>query len=144
MAVPDAAEYVRRYQEAMGRDSTRKKYIDGINKTAVNPMAEAARPESMELYINRVRESVESGRRAAKLLAVPKQRWSGNATGIGAARLADGAKKAEEKSRAFATKYGPVWAATKEAVKSMPKGTREAAKARSAAVIDMFMDAAGR
>jgi hypothetical protein len=44
MAVKSAADALKRWQAAMSSGTARQNYIDGINGTTVNPMAEAASP----------------------------------------------------------------------------------------------------
>lgn len=135
---------VKRYTDAMASGATKQKYIDGINSVTESPMAKAASPAAMDLYLRRTQESVTSGKRARNLLAAPLSRYKDNATKKGADRLASGAATAVDKVRAHFQKWGPTYQQVSDTVASMPKGTREDAKNRSNKAIDMLMDAAGR
>lgn len=133
-----AANYQR------GMSGATQKYKEGIARTTVNPMQEAAKPEAMARYLDGVQQSVNSGRRAAALQNAPINRWRDNAMGEGANRLASGAAKAKDKIAAFTQKYAPVWQSISDMVAAMPKGGRANAKARAGAAIDAMMDAAGK
>lgn len=138
-----AEQMVQRYQTAMAAGTTVAKYKEGIASVTESPMAKAATPEATDLYLRRVQESVSSGKRQAKLMAVPLQRYKDNATAK-ADRLASGAKAAIDKSRAHFQKWTPIYANVKDTVKAMPKGGMAEAQARSAKAIEMLMQAAGR
>lgn len=124
--------------------TARSKYVEGVNSVTESPMAKAATPEAMELYARRVQESVNSGKRAQKLLATPISRWKENAAKKGADRLASGAQAAVDKVRAHFQKWGPVYQQVSDAVAQMPKGSVQAAKDRANRAIEMLMAAAGR
>jgi hypothetical protein len=142
MPTPD--QIVKNWIAAMGSGDTQRKYKEGINRVTENPMAKAASPEAMDRYQRGVSESIATGRRAAKLNAVPMQRWQQNAANIGAAALATGAAKGKGKMQEAAQKWAPIYGQVSATVQAMPKGTRADSKARAAAAIDMLMDAAGR
>ncbi|HLL33799.1 MAG TPA: hypothetical protein VK545_07890, partial [Streptomyces sp.] len=102
MANPE--DMVQSYLQGMRSAGAKERYQRGIESYQGNPMARAAEADAK--YLERVQESVSSGRRRNKLLAVPVQRWKDNAKGAGADRLASGAAKAAEKVRAHFTKFG--------------------------------------
>lgn len=137
-----AEQAVKRYLDAAQSGVSRQKYIDGINATTVNPMAEAAKQE--ELYLRNVTESVRSGRRAAKLNSVPVSRWKDGAIKKGADRLASGALSAADKVRAHFQTWTPIYQNISQTVAAMPKGTTEDSIARAAMAIRMMKQAAGK
>lgn len=137
-----AEQAVQRYLAAAASGASRQKYIDGINSTTVNPMAEAAKQE--ELYLRNVTEAVRSGRRAAKLNAVPVERWKQGAIKKGADRLASGAQAAADKVRQHFQTWMPVYQNVSNTVAAMPKGTTEDSIARAAMAIRMLKQAAGK
>ena len=137
-----AEQATKRYLDAAGSGASRQKYIDGINSTTVNPMAEAAKNE--ELYLRNVTESVRSGRRAAKLNSVPVERWKKGAVTKGADRLASGAAAAADKVRAHFQTWMPIYQNVSQVVNAMPKGSTEDSIARAAAAIRMLKQAAGK
>jgi hypothetical protein len=87
---------------------------------------------------------VNSGRMAARLNATDPNSWKQNALNIGAANLANGAKKGAPKYQKMADKLSSVWAQQRSAVQGMPKGGRGNAKARANAALDIMMDAFGK
>lgn len=138
----NAAQAAKRYQDSMAAPSTKQKYVEGINGTTVNPMALAADAEA--LYLQRVTEASNSGRRRQKLLAANPATWKANASGKGANRLAEGAKTAADKVQAHFQKWGPIYDSVSSTVNAMPKGGLAEAQARSSKAIEMLMQAAGR
>lgn len=137
-----ADQAVKKYLDRIQSGSAKEAYRNGIDAVTENPMQKAA--DADDLYLARVEESVRSGRRRNALLSVPMTRWKENAKTKGAERLASGAVAAADKVRSHFQKWAPIYDQASEAVKSMPKGTREDAKARVGRVIDILMDAAGR
>lgn|SRR5262245_11481878 len=137
-----AEQMAARYQSAMSSDETQKRYVQGIDSTTVNPMEQAAAAD--DLFLKRVRESVESGRRKAKLLGTPKQRWVDGAKKKGASRISSGALQAMDKVRSHFQDWAPKYQAISDEVAKMPKGTLQSAKDRSAKAIEMAMQYAGR
>lgn len=142
MAGLTAEAAVKRYTEAAQQGTTKSKYKEGIDAVIDNPMQKAA--DKDDLFLRRVQESVSTGKRRQKLLAVPMQRWKDNAKGKGADRLASGMVAAADKVRAHFQVWTPRYNEISQTVQAMPKGTREDAKARAAKAIDMSMDFAGR
>lgn len=142
MPVTSPEASVKNYLDAMANPQSKQKYKDSIDRVTENPMAKAA--DADELYLRRVQESVATGKRRRKLLETPMQLWKDNAKSVGADRLSSGAQKAAAKMRNHFSKWNPVYQQASDAVKTMPKGTREDAKARVNKVIDIMMDAAGR
>jgi hypothetical protein len=120
------------------------KYKQGVQNYQGNPMAEAAKPESQALYLQNTSDAVNSGRMAARLNATDPNSWKQNALNIGAANLANGAKKGAPKYQKMADKLSSVWAQQRSAVQGMPKGGRGNAKARANAALDIMMDAFGK
>lgn len=143
MAV-SSEQAVKSYLDRMSSGQVQEKYKAGIDRTAENPMAKAATDQSQQLYLQRVQESVSSGRRSQKLLAVPFQRWKDNAKNVGASRLSSGAQKAADKVRAHFQKWTPIYQQVSDTIRSMPKGTRADSAARAVRAMEMLMDAAGK
>lgn len=122
--------------------AARQKYIDKINGFQGNPMQLAA--DQDQVYLQRVQESVSSGKRRAALLAVSPQVWKSMATSKGASRLGPGMQAAADKMRAALTKWAPIYDQVSNEVAQMPKGGLSEAQARSARAIEILMRAAGR
>ncbi len=138
-----AEQAVSRYMAGMSSGQATAKYKEGVQAVTESPMEKAASPASMDLYLRKVQESVSSGRRRERLLAVPLERYKNNAIAK-ADRLASGAKAAADKVRNHFAKWMPIYKNVSDAVKNMPKGGLEEAKARSGKAIEMLMQAAGR
>lgn len=132
------------WTSAMQRPDTGQKYAKGIQSTNVNPMEMAARPEALALYAQRTADSVVSGRRAAKLMAVPVQRWKDNAANTGAQRLTSGATKAKAKVDAHFQKWAPIYQQASDAARALPKGGMANAMSRVQAALNVMMSAANR
>lgn len=132
---------VKRYLDGMTSGAAKSKYLEGIEAVTESPMEKAAAAD--DLYLQRVEESVRSGKRAAKLRATPLSRWKDNAKKK-VDRLASGATASADKVRGHFTKWTPIYEDISRTVQAMPKGSRQAAKDRVAKAIDMLMDAAGR
>jgi len=139
-----AQEILKRYQDAMASAQTKARYIEGVNRYQGNPMERAASNEAEALFLTRVQDSVQSGRRRAALLAVPVQRWKGNSTGKGSERLQSGAKAASEKHGAVLQKWAGVYQDASNAAQSLPKGGLDAGMARCRAAAEVMMRAAGK
>lgn len=133
---------VQRYLDGMNSPQAKKKYIEGIDSVTESPMQKAA--DADQLYLQRVSESVSSGRRRQALLAVPMQRWKDNAKGTGSERLASGARKASDKVRAHFQKWTPIYQQMKSEIAAMPKGTIEDSMARVRRAIEIAKQAAGK
>lgn len=133
----------KKWLDAMSGSQARTNYTEGINATTVNPMQLSADAE--QLYLDRVTDSVNSGRRRQKLMAVPMQTWKDNAVGKGAARLADGAKTAANKVVAHFQKWDPIYEQARAAAAAIPKdGTTATAMRKVEAAIAVLKAAAGR
>jgi hypothetical protein len=141
---PTPDQIVKNWTGAMQSSATQQKYKDGVSRYNGNPMAQAASPEATQRYLNRVQESVASGKRQNRLNATPADRWKQNSVNIGAAAMSTGAQKGKAKVMEAAQKWAPIYAQASAEVAAMPKGGRAEAKARAARAIDILMDAAGR
>ena len=139
-----AEEILKRYQEAMASTQTKERYKRGIERVTESPMAKAATPEAMALYLERVKESVDSGRREQSLMNAPLSRYKDNAMTTGAERLQTGAKKSEAKHRAVLAKWAPVYAEASAAANALPKGDLDAGMARCRAAAATMKRAAGK
>lgn len=133
---------LQRYLTNGAGAAARQKYIDNINAFQGNPMQLAA--DKDDLFLQRVTESVTTGRRRAALLAVNPATWKQMAINKGAPRLGPGMQAASEKMRAALTKWAPIYDRVSQEVRQMPKGTMADAQARSARAIQILMEAAGR
>lgn len=132
---------VKRYLDGMTSGAAKAKYLEGVESVTESPMEKAAAQD--DFFLQRVEESVRSGKRAAKLRATPLSRWKDNAKKK-VDRLASGASAAVDKVRAHFTRWTPIYEDVARTVAAMPKGSRQASKDRAAKAIDMLMDAAGR
>lgn len=143
-AVKTAAEAASNWSAAMGSSTTQAKYKQGISKYTGNPMAEAAKQESLDLYKSNTAAAVDSGRMAAALQAADQNSWRNNALQYGAANLANGAKKGAAKYQKKADKLASVWAQQRAAVSGMAKGGEANAIARVQTAIHLMMAAFGK
>ena len=139
----NAQQMADRYKRAMQSADTVAKYKEGINSVTESPMAKAATPEAMDLYLRRVQESVSSGKRARKLMEAPITRYKNNALAK-ADRISSGAVAAMDKVQAHFQRFAPVYQQASDAAKSLPKGGFSEAQARWAASTQVMMAAAGR
>lgn len=128
---------------ALSGSAARQNYVDGINGTTVNPMQLAA--DADQLFLDRVTDSVNSGRRHRALMAASPQKWKENATGKGASRLAEGAKTAAPAVVAHFQKWDPIYEQARQAAAAIPKdGTTATAMRKVQAAMDVLKAAAGR
>jgi hypothetical protein len=139
MAVKSADAALKKWQAAMASGTTRQNYVDGINATTVNPMAEAATPAAMQRYLDNVTLSVTSGRRANKLNQASPAVWKSQAINFGAAKLAASAQKGAVKYQAFAQRNQAVWQQMQEAARG---ATGALEKIRAA--LNVQLQAAGK
>lgn len=144
MAVQTAEELVRRWYEGIRSPQAKAKYIQGVNAVTESPMAAAATTAKLDYYRRRCEESVTSGYRARRLLAVPLSRYKENAVNIGAPRIQSGADKGVPKMQAFAARFLPVYAQIKQRVRQMPSGGIDEALAKVRVSIEMLQAAAGK
>lgn len=133
---------VQRYVAGGTSAAARQKYIDGIQGFQGNPMELAAQQD--QFFLQRVTESVTSGKRAAALRAVPVATWKQMAVTKGAPRLGPGMAAAQDKYRAHLQRFAPVYDRITQELATMPRGGLAAAQARSAKAIEIMMTAAGR
>lgn len=138
-----AQQMADRYLQSMKAGSTQDRYKQGIDSVTESPMAKAATQEATDLYLRRIQESVSSGRRQQKLMAVPLQRYKDNAKAK-ADRLASGAQAASAKVVAHFQRYQPIYEQASNAAKNLPKGGINEAQARWRASTEVLMAAAGR
>lgn len=138
-----AQQAVSNWVAAMGSPTTSQKYKDGINGFNGNPMALAATPEAMDAYLNGVQRSITSGKRAKSLNDASPATWKNNAINVGAARLASGATKSQQKYAQKIAPYAAVWPQMRAAARALPKGGFANAAARAAAALQVLMQAAG-
>lgn len=139
-----AQQILKRYQDAMASGQTKQRYIDGVNATTVNPMELAASAASQQLFLDRVTDSVTSGRRANALLSVPVSRWKQNAAGKGSARLQSGAQGASDKMMQTLQYWAPIYQQASDAANALPKGDLDAGMARCRAAAAVMKQAAGK
>ena len=137
-----AESSVKRYLEGTQSGAARARYLEGIEAVTESPMEKAAAAD--QLYLRRVQESVESGRRAARLRETPMSVWKEGAKRKGADRLASGAAAAVEKIRRHFQKWTPIYQEVSREVSTMPKGSTEDSIARVAHVIRRLKTAAGK
>ena len=77
---------------------------DGVMNTTKNPMELAA--DAQDKWFNRIQEAYNSGKFAARLRAVPIEKWRRNTIDIGIGRISAGAEKAEKDLEKF---YGELF-----------------------------------
>lgn len=137
-----AAQMSDSWTKGMQAPQTRQNYIDGINNTTVNPMAAAATPEAMNLYLTKVQQSVSSGKRQRKLMAANPATWKTNATTVGANSLTTGATKAKTKVDAHFQKWQPIYQQAAAAAAAIPHdGSMGSALQRVQAAMQVMMQA---
>jgi hypothetical protein len=140
--VATPAQMAANWVSGMQSPTAAAKYKAGIARVTVNPMQQAASPAAMQLYLNKVQQSVTSGKRAAALNAVPMSTWQNNSINIGANLLSSGATKATAKMTAHFQKWAPIYQQASDAAKSIPKdGTISSAMARVQASLQVLMGA---
>lgn len=140
-----AAQMAAKWGAAMKAPTTRQNYVDGINSTAVNPMEMAASEAATQLYLNKVQQSVASGRRQAALRSASVADWKNNAVNVGANSLSTGATKAANKVQAHFQKWSPIYEQARQAAAAIPKdGTIGGAMAKVQASLQVLMAAAGK
>lgn len=130
------------YRDRMASAATKQKYIAGIDATTVNPMEAAAAAD--QKFLDRVSESVTSGRRAAKLRSIPKSVWAERSKTKGAERLSSGAAAAVDKVRANFNKMAPVYDEIKSTIRNMPNNSEMDALERVRYVMQRMKAAAGK
>lgn len=133
---------VKRYMEGTQSGAARQRYLEGIEAVTESPMEKAAAAD--QLYLRRVQESVESGRRRQRLLETPMSAWKDGAKRKGADRIASGAAAAVEKVRRHFQKWTPIYQEISREIASMPKGSVEDSIARAAHAIRRLKQAAGK
>lgn len=139
----NAQQMADRYMASMKSGETQNRYKQGIDSVTESPMAKAASDEATQLYLRRVQESVTSGKRQAKLMAVPLQRYKDNAKAK-ADRLASGAETSRAKIVAHFQRFQSIYQQASDAAKALPKGGINEAQARWRASTEVLMAAAGR
>jgi hypothetical protein len=112
-------------------------YKKGVAATTTDP-AEAAIAEQGRMIAG-IQSAVASGRWANGLRkAAAKGAWKAGALGKGADRLTSGAIAAKPKMMEHATAIYPVNQQLKQTLAGMPKGGKENAKQRFAAMLDAY------
>lgn len=140
----DPSTIAAKWARNTGSQAAQDAYKAGISALTVSPTQLAAAPDAQQRYVDGVKQSVDSGRRAAKLNAVDIGTYKQVTLAKGPARLASGAQAAQGKFQAFATKYAPVWQQIRATVSGMPKGGIDNALARVRASIEAMQHAAGK
>ena len=100
----------------------------GVESTDINPMERAA--DAADKYLNRVQESVNNGKYAARLRAVPLETWRRATIDKGIPRIASGVDAAEDDVEDFFTDLFNYQAPLKRQIESMPDTTLEDSIAR--------------
>lgn len=140
LSVEDA---VLNWQQGMGSDKARQKYLKNTAQPKRNPMEAAATDNAMQAYQDGVRKSITSGKRAAALQNTPLSAYVNGCKMKGADRLQSGAAASLDKYRKAAQKWIPVMQQASDAAKALPKGGKVNAMARVSAALDVIMGAAG-
>jgi hypothetical protein len=142
-------DYANALKNGMTSGNATAKYkakIARLQQAGISPPQLAATPEAMQNYLQKVQESVTSGKRAASLNAPEAtQRYFQNALTIGAQNYATtGAQKAANKAAGVAQKWAPIWAQASAAAASVtgPK-TMATALAKVQASMQVMKQAAG-
>jgi len=127
---------LKAWLDGMASPAAAANYKDGINRVTESPMAKAV--EKADDAARSYTRVVTSEEHKAMMRAYPLSKWKGQATSM-AGRLADGAKKASPKYDAFLEKFGGVWDAMLEASMANAGTGIAAAKAKSAAALEVLM-----
>lgn len=133
MAMATAAQVADKWVQRTS--AATQAYIDGINRTDVNPMAAAAANSAG--YLAGVQNAVSSGKWARGLNRVTKEQWQQKAVTLGAQRLATGVTAAKPKFQAFMDQFLPFLANNVSQVRAMPNNSYEARKARMVQMADL-------
>lgn len=109
---------------------------DGVAAVTEAPGAKAA--AAADLYLQRVRESVENRKFQDNVGAVSLEEWRKAYLEKGVGRVGEGASKAITKQERFFNWLLPRTEQAKALVAQMPKGTLEASKARMVANMEFM------
>lgn len=134
----NAAAILKKWKDRMAAPETAQNYKDGINRVNESPTALAV--QDIDKMVTNFSRVVRSQRFMDVMLNYPLADWKKNAIDM-VGRFADGARKAEKKFQAFITKFIPVWTRMKEASAAVGGTGIAAAKAKSAAALEVLMNA---
>ena len=121
-----AASATRKWGDRL--KSSQNEIREGVTNTKKNPMELAA--AKSDKWINRLNEAHQSGRFAARLRAVPIERWRANTIEVGIPRIAAGVDKAKGDMEKFFAQLLPYQENLKTEVDRMPDVTLEDSIAR--------------
>jgi hypothetical protein len=94
---------------------------EGVQSTQKNPMELAA--AAQDKWINRLQEAANSGKFAARLRAVPLEKWRSNTVEIGIPRISAGVDAAQGDMEEFFSQLLPFQESLSAQVDSMPDTT---------------------
>jgi hypothetical protein len=134
----NAAAILKKWKDRMSAPETQQNYKDGINRVNESPTALAV--QDLDKTVNNFSRVIRSQRYMDLMLNYPLADWKRNAI-LMAGRLADGATKAANKYQAFVQRFIPVWTAMKAAAAAVGGSGIAAAKAKSAAALEVLMNA---
>lgn len=137
----NAAAILKKWKDRMAAPDTAQNYKDGINRVNESPTALAVM--DTDKTVNNFSRVIKSQRYMDVMLNYPLADLKKNAIDM-VGRFADGAKKAEKKFQAFIAKFIPVWTRMKEASMAVGGSGIAAAKAKSAAALEVLMNAGRR
>lgn len=136
-----AQEIVQAWQQAMASPQTQQRWVQGIQRTTVNPAQAAA--QRLDAYAAACQAAVSSGRMAQALQQVTLQQWQQACVAM-AARLASGAQKGLTRYQRAMQSWAPIYAQVSQEVRAMPKGGLSNGIARATHVIQAFYEAGRR
>ena len=126
----DAATLVNKWAERTGSQSAINAYKDGVSRVTEAPTVKAA--AKLDKYMAGVQAAYDSGKTRDSLLNSPLELYRNNALNVGAARIATGVKKGQQKMTAFAQAFVPFLQSAQAANAQMPDTTLEDRIAKSA------------
>lgn len=137
-----AEQIVQKWQRNATSGNARQAYVDGTQSITVSPMEQAAAAD--QLFLDRVTQSVTSGRRAAKLRATPLQVYKDGCRAK-ADRFSSGITAAQQKYAAAMTKWAGVYQQASQAAAAIRNdGSTASQLAKVEAAINVMKAAAGR
>lgn len=132
------AAILKKWKDRMADPLTAQNYKDGIDSVNESPTARAVM--DTDKTVANFTRVIKSQRYMDLMLNYPLADWKKNAKDM-VGRLTDGARKSERKYAAFIAKFLPVWAAMKSAADAVGGSGIAAAKAKSAAALEVLMNA---
>lgn len=134
----NAAAILKKWKDRMASPEAQQNYKDGIDSVNESPTARAV--IDVEKTVSNFGRVIRSQRYMDTMLNYPLADWK-RLSKLMAGRLADGAAKSAQKFQAFVTRFIPVWQQMRTAADAVGGTGIAAAKAKSAAALEVLMNA---